>query len=334
MENQHIQRQTRREKFSPAAPEETTSRVVPRKLRIQYAGALYHVIRRGKGRRPVFADAGSAKEFEQCLYEICERQGWKLHAYAILRNSFHLALETPRANLVQGMHALQTTYAARRHGFHQTGGQLFHGRYQALLIEPGPSLERVVEYIHLVPVLSGIIGAEHVRQFRWGSLRLAERPQRPPFVQGPPEGDGEAHPARVLRLAKENSSRGLRSYRNLTRGWAIGSAAWKASVVADRFREAKDAVRQAEERRSQNERAWHAVFQDLLREAGKTEADAASEACSAPWKVQLAIELRRRTGATQNWIAEMLGMGKASSLSVYLLRHRVRTMERAGSPGP
>jgi putative transposase len=71
-----------------------------RKLRIQYEGALYHVINRGNYRRDVFESAGAAQAFEDTLKEACEENGWKLHAYVVMRNHYHLALETPRANLV------------------------------------------------------------------------------------------------------------------------------------------------------------------------------------------------------------------------------------------
>src|SRR5476651_1625398 len=69
---------------------------MPRKLRIQYAGALYHVINRGNYRRDVFESAGAAQAFIAVLEEVLPRFGWRLHAYVIMRNHFHLALETSR----------------------------------------------------------------------------------------------------------------------------------------------------------------------------------------------------------------------------------------------
>ena len=100
---------------------------------------MYHVINRGNYRRDVFETTGTAKAFEVTLDEACEQHGWKLHAYVILRNHFHLALTTPEPNLVEGMHWLQSTFASRFNRLRGERGHLFQGRYQALLIEDQPS---------------------------------------------------------------------------------------------------------------------------------------------------------------------------------------------------
>jgi putative transposase len=68
-----------------------------RKLRLQYEGAVYHVINRGNYRRDVFETADKAKAFEECLFEAGARMGWRLHAYVLMRNHYHLALETRRS---------------------------------------------------------------------------------------------------------------------------------------------------------------------------------------------------------------------------------------------
>lgn len=66
-----------------------------RKLRIGFAGACYHVINRGNYRRDLFAEPGAATSFERCLGEAASRFGWRVHAYVVMRNHFHIALETP-----------------------------------------------------------------------------------------------------------------------------------------------------------------------------------------------------------------------------------------------
>ena len=132
-----------------------------RKPRIQYEGAVYHVINRGNYRRDVFELASTAQAFERCLFEACEQAGWQLHAFTLMRNHFHLALETPRANLVEGMHWLQSTFATRFNRLRAERGHLFQGRYQAILVEPGTHLAQVVNYIHLNAVRAGIVGVEH-----------------------------------------------------------------------------------------------------------------------------------------------------------------------------
>jgi len=70
-----------------------------RKLRLEYPGAIYHVINRGNYRSWVFEREGAKKSFQKALFETCGRAGWRLHAYAIMGNHYHLAVDTPEPNL-------------------------------------------------------------------------------------------------------------------------------------------------------------------------------------------------------------------------------------------
>ena len=94
---------------------------MPRKLRLEFSGACYHVLNRGNYRRDVFADGRAAESFQRCLLEACERFTWRLHAFVIMRNHFHLALETPEPNLRDGMKWLQGTWATPRGSGHAKG---------------------------------------------------------------------------------------------------------------------------------------------------------------------------------------------------------------------
>ena len=93
-----------------------------RKLRIEYEGALYHVLNRGNYRRDVFETAGAAQAFVAVMEDASARYGWNVHAYALMRNHYHLAIETPTANLVDGMHWLQSTIATRFNRFRNERG--------------------------------------------------------------------------------------------------------------------------------------------------------------------------------------------------------------------
>ena len=75
-----------------------------RSIRVQFAGARYHVINWGNYRKNLFSTHKKAEAFTKTLYETCDRYEWWLHAYVIMSNHFHLCLETPKANLVDGMH--------------------------------------------------------------------------------------------------------------------------------------------------------------------------------------------------------------------------------------
>src|SRR5476651_1300545 len=155
-----------------------------RKLRLEYAGACYHVINRGNYRRDLFAGKGAAESFQGCLFEAAARFGWRVHAFVIMRNHFHLALETPEPNLSEGMQWLQATWAARFNRFRGEAGRPFQGRYKALHVEPGPALAQVAHYIHLNPVRAKIVSAEKVREFRWSSLPLLVAKHRPRGLDG------------------------------------------------------------------------------------------------------------------------------------------------------
>ena len=76
---------------------------MPRTLRVEYAGAIYHVMNRGNQRQAIFRDEADRRRFLATLAEACGKTGWQIHAYCLMRNHFHLVLETPSANLVSGM---------------------------------------------------------------------------------------------------------------------------------------------------------------------------------------------------------------------------------------
>jgi putative transposase len=106
-----------------------------RGIRIEYAGAFYHVMARGNRRERIFREDEDRRFFCQTLGEVCERTGWRVHAWVLMSNHYHLMLETPEANLVAGMKWLQNTYTRRFNNRHHLWGRLFGDRYKAVLSE-------------------------------------------------------------------------------------------------------------------------------------------------------------------------------------------------------
>ncbi|HWY75166.1 MAG TPA: transposase, partial [Verrucomicrobiae bacterium] len=106
-----------------------------RPVRIEYPGAAYHVMARGNQGQPIFKDVQDRKRFLETLQESHEKTGWLVHAYVLMRNHYHLLVETPEGNLVAGMKWLQGAYTQRYNARHEVFGHLFQGRYKALILD-------------------------------------------------------------------------------------------------------------------------------------------------------------------------------------------------------
>jgi len=103
-----------------------------RSLRIEYPGAVYHVLNRGNYRTHIFSQEKAKQSFEDCLFNACVRYNWRLYAYCLLSNHYHIAIETPEGNLSIGMQWLQSTFANRFNRAHLSHGHLFQGRFKSL----------------------------------------------------------------------------------------------------------------------------------------------------------------------------------------------------------
>jgi putative transposase len=123
------------------------------KLRVEYPGAIYHVMNRGDRREPIFQDDADRKRFVETLAECCGKTGWEVQAFCLMSNHFHLVMETPKANLVAGMKWFLGTYTGRFNRRHKLFGHLFSGRYKSLIVDGSGNgyLRTVCEYVHLNP---------------------------------------------------------------------------------------------------------------------------------------------------------------------------------------
>ena len=123
---------------------------MPRKLRLEYPGAVYHVMSRGDQRDDIFLDDVDRHDFIKTLAEASQKTGWQVHAFCLMRNHYHLVLETPNANLVSGMAWLQSTYTIRLNNRHKLIGHVMSGRYKAQLVEGSGTgyLKTACDYVH------------------------------------------------------------------------------------------------------------------------------------------------------------------------------------------
>ena len=143
-----------------------------RKLRLEYAGAIYHVMNRGDRREPIFKDDEDRQRFISTLGEACAKTGWQIHALCLMPNHFHLVMETPQPNLVAGMKWLLGTYTSRFNRRHKFFGHLFSGRYKALIVDGSGNgyLKSVCDYVHLNPVRAKLLQPEQpLAAYRWSS---------------------------------------------------------------------------------------------------------------------------------------------------------------------
>ena len=135
---------------------------MPRKMRVEYPGAVYHVMNRGDRREPIFHDDADRQRFVNTLGEACGKTGWQVHALCLMPNHFHMVVETPRGNLVAGMKWFLGTYTGRFNRRHKLFGHLFSGRYKALIVDGSGNgyLKAVCDYVHLNPARAKLLRSE------------------------------------------------------------------------------------------------------------------------------------------------------------------------------
>src|SRR5713226_10010414 len=146
-----------------------------RSVRVEFPGAFYHVMARGNRREAIFLDQEDAKQFVKALGEVCAMTGWRVHAWVLLSNHYHLMIETPEANLVAGMKWLQNTLTRRFNVRHRAWGRVFGDRYKAVVVEGGQRFyyETLMDYIHLNPMRAGLVRVgkgESILNYPWSSM--------------------------------------------------------------------------------------------------------------------------------------------------------------------
>ena len=144
-----------------------------RPLRIEFAGALYHVTSRGDGREDIYLDTEDRELYLTVLGEVCDLFNWSVHSWCQMTNHYHLLVETPDANLSKGMRYLNGVYTQRFNRKHSRVGHVFQGRYKAILVEKDSYLLELARYIVLNPVRAGMVGS--AEQWEWSSYQITAR---------------------------------------------------------------------------------------------------------------------------------------------------------------
>ena len=187
-----------------------------RPLRIEFAGAVYHITSRGNEKRSIFLDDEDRKGFLNLLQHINKRYHWICHAYCLMGNHYHLIIETPDGNLSIGMRQLNGVYTQVFNRRHKRVGHLFQGRFKAILIQKDTHLLEACRYVVLNPVGAGEV--ENPEQWKWSSY-LATMGRKKP------------HPCLttdwILHQFGMSRKRAEKEYRGFVRGGIKGTSLWK-----------------------------------------------------------------------------------------------------------
>lgn len=149
-----------------------------RPLRIEYPGALYHLTSRGDRQEDIFLDNADREEFLSVLGSVVERFGWRLYAYCLMDNHYHLMVETPKGNLSKGMRQLNGVYTQRVNRRHARVGHVFQGRFKAIVVDRQNYLLELSRYVVLNPVRAKVV--KDPGRYRWSSYRATVGEVTPP----------------------------------------------------------------------------------------------------------------------------------------------------------
>jgi len=312
---------------------------MPRSARVQYAGAVYHVMCRGDRREAIFLSDADRLLMLETLFETCERAGFQLHSYVLMPNHYHLLLETPEPNLVAGMKWFQGTYTQRFNVRNCLSGHLFQGRYKALPVDADdPDYFRLVsDYIHLNPVRAGLLRGDRPRlaEYRWSSY--------PAFIGGkalnlglirarvfaalelPDEGRGsraryrsylEKRTSEILhgQLSKEDED----NWREVRKGWYCGSDAFRDFLLDHIDRSVSG--RRRDSYRSEglllhDERAASEHLRVACEALGASLPEVRKRRQNDPLKQAMAWWVKRHTVVPDRWICDQLTMGSRVNVS-------------------
>lgn len=309
---------------------------MPRKARIEYSGAVYHVLNRGNYRQEIFAVAGSGEAFERTLFDCCSRFGWRLFAYVIMPNHYHCCIKTEDANLAAGMQWLQSTFANRFNRFVRDRGHVFQGRYKALLVEDGPSVLRVVNYIHLNPVRAGLAKVTTLKRYSLSSFPKFFLKKRPACLDArdwlAAAGDLKPTPAGMrcyhesLKYAIETDPQKHSDlFKELCRGWYVGTREGRKNLLKDIEKRMLTDGR-ADLLKGFGQAFAEVLLQEGLSRLGKEERELAADRKLVRWKVVLASWIRLQCGVSNRWLSDNMHMG-----NIYGISKAVATETKSGN---
>ena len=131
--------------------------LMPRKKRIWYKGACFHVMGRGVRRGSIFREEEDYRLFMFLLEQMRSKYPFTLHAFCLMTNHFHLQITTGSDPIWMIMQPLMTQYARNFNKKYNLAGHLFDSRYTSSIIEDQQYFLEVSRYIHLNPVKADMV---------------------------------------------------------------------------------------------------------------------------------------------------------------------------------
>ena len=140
-----------------------------RPLRIEFAGALYHITARGNARQDIYRTDSDRHRFLDILRCACDRYEWLCHAYCLMSNHYHFMIETQAPTLSKGMKYTNGTYTQVFNRAHNRVGHVFQGRFKAIIVDKDSYLLELSRYIVLNPVRARMVRT--AGDWPWSSYR-------------------------------------------------------------------------------------------------------------------------------------------------------------------
>jgi putative transposase len=315
-----------------------------RQLRVEYAGAVYHVMCRGNRRKTIFQSDEDRKLFLRTLGEACARTGWRVCAFVLMSKHYHMILETPEANLVDGMKWFQGTYTKRHNARNKGWGHVYQGRYKSVVIDLGDAgyFRTACDYVHLNPArahLTGLDAGVRLRDYIWSSSwYLSTPPAKEPdwltlgrIVQAH-TADRDCPRTREDYLsyletrAEEKPTEGESlddEYKQLRRGWCHGSDDFKIvlkeSIGGHIGQLSRDSII-GEPRRMHDMSEAEILLLKACDIVGLNLDEKDVLRKNDVRKEMIAWFLQKKTSVGQEWVAAQLGMGSRANVSRALMK--------------
>lgn len=320
---------------------------MPRAKRIEYPGAHYHCMCRGNNGQEIFLSDDGRKLFLATLGEVCEQTGWVIHAYVLMSNHYHLLLETPETNLVDGMSWFQGSYTQRFNAMFKRRGHLYQGRYKAIPIATDPReggliyFRQVSSYIHLNPFRAKLCGqgcSSPLENYVWSSY--------PAYI-------GKARKQKWLKIRKVLHSYGLSMssdtcsedyhmilerkmrFENdpdagrrgefekmIKRGWYLGDEAFEERLLSQLSPGSQGDNLRGDQRRAHGQAEAERLWRLGLDYFNLQEEELLSAKSTRMEKQALAWLLKTYTTAKVSWIADRYQYGHPSTASLAINRFK------------